>query len=73
MTIFLYFLQGGGTETEEGGGDEGKTAKKEELVKKSQNSWLQSYLNTFMFHRNNRLLVNVESFYIHKWRTPHLC
>ena len=70
MTI--YSLQGGGTETEEGGGDERKTAEKEELVKESQNSWLQSYLNTFMFHRNNRLLVNVESFYIYKWRTPHL-
>ena len=50
MTI--YSLKGGGTETEEGGGDERKTAEKEELVKKSQNSWLQSYLNTFMCHQN---------------------
>ena len=32
MTI--YSLKGGGTETEEGGGDERKTAEKEELVKK---------------------------------------
>ena len=31
MTI--YSLKGGGTETEEGGGDERKTAEKEELVK----------------------------------------
>ena len=31
MTI--YSLLGGGTETEEGGGDERKTAEKEELVK----------------------------------------
>ena len=59
MTI--YSLLGGGTETEEGGGDERKTAEKEELVKKSQNSWLQSYLNTFMCHQNNRLIVNVET------------
>ena len=51
MTI--YSLKGGGTETEEGGGDERKTAEKEELVKKSQNSWfIQSYLNTFMCHQN---------------------
>ena len=50
MTI--YSLKGGGTETEEGGGDERKTAEEEELVKKSQNSWLQSYLNTFMCHQN---------------------
>ena len=62
MTI--YSLKGGGTETEEGGGDERKTAEKEELVKKSQNSWLQSYLNTFMCHQNNRFIVNVETFYI---------
>ena len=59
MTI--YSLLGGGTETEEGGGDERKTAEKEELVKESQNSWLQSYLNTFMCHQNNRLIVNVET------------
>ena len=70
MTI--YSLQGGGTETEEGGGDERKTAEEEELVKKSQNSWLQSYLNTLMCHQNKRLIVNVETFYIYKWRTPHL-
>ena len=62
MTI--YSLQGGGTETEEGGGDERKTAEEEELVKKSQNSWLQSYLNTFMCHQNKRLIDNVETFYI---------
>ena len=70
MTI--YSFQGGGTETEEGGGDERKTAEEEELVKKSQNSWLQSYLNTLMCHQNKRLIVNVETFYIYKWRTPHL-
>ena len=64
MTI--YSVQGGGTETEEGGGDERKTAEKEELVKKSQNSWLQSYLNTFMCHQNKRFIVN-----IYKWRTSH--
>ena len=62
MTI--YSLKGGGTETEEGGGDERKTAEEEELVKKSQNSWLQSYLNTFMCHQNNRFIVNVETFHI---------
>ena len=70
MTI--YSFQGGGTETEKGGGDERKTAEEEELVKKSQNSWLQSYLNTLMCHQNKRLIVNVETFYIYKWRTPHL-